>query len=143
MKDIRELFLSLLILINIIGVCAIDLVLYNKEFTCSDKDNKLYILLINVGPMFFSFILIIDFFLYGTYGICSNCDCKNMCCIKCFKKCELKDFLYSRDDDAQNEDEDDNGLEGLGGALYNLVVLLIIFVFLGIFYIMYLFTKGI
>jgi len=38
MKDIRELHLFFLILINIMGTAAIDLVLYNEKFTCLDKD---------------------------------------------------------------------------------------------------------
>ena len=62
MKDIRELFLFFLILINIAGTVAIDLVLYDENFNCLDKDDKFIILLINIGPMFFCLILIVVFF---------------------------------------------------------------------------------
>ena len=62
MKDSRELFLFFLILINIAGTVAIDLVLYDENFNCLDKDDKFIILLINIGPMFFCLILIVVFF---------------------------------------------------------------------------------
>ena len=88
MKDIRELHLFFLILINIAGTVAIDLVLYNEKFTCLDEDDKFTILLVNIAPMFFCLILGIDFFMYGCYGcidycLSCNCNCSNCYCQPC------------------------------------------------------------
>ena len=85
MKDIRELHLFFLILINIMGTAAIDLVLYNEKFTCLDDDDKFTILLVNIAPMFFCLILGVDFFMYGCYGcidycLACNCNCSNSTC---------------------------------------------------------------
>ena len=163
MKDIRELHLFFLILINITGTIAIDLVLYNENFLCSDKNDKFTILLVNIAPMFFCLILGVDFFLYGCYGCidyclscncgspncyCGNCDCGgcNDCdCRDCDCKCDCNCDCKSSDCKC---DLGSGGGEGAAGAALGICLLAIALaaiaaVFALIGFLIYFLTKGV
>lgn len=166
MKDIRELYLFNIILINILGTVAIDLVLYNEKFTCLDKDDKFTLLLINIGPMFFSFILIIDFFLYGCYGCidyCLNCHCTTCYCEPCSQDCNCGNCNSSdcdckcdcKCDDCKCDDckcndcrcEGDAAQGAAGAALILCIVLIALAIIAGVLalfgFLVYFLTKGV
>ena len=148
MKDIRELFLFFLILINILGTISIDLVLYDENFSCLDNNDKFIILLINIAPMFFCLILIVDFFLYNCYGcmncLCSNCICLDCGCGSCNCDCDCKDC--NCDDcecncEKEDEDKDDDGKGALALLLIMIIIVAAVIALVIVGLIIYLLTK--
>ena len=156
MKDIRELYLFFLNLINIAGAIAIDLVLYNENFMCLDKNDKFTILLINIAPMFFCFILVVDFFLYSCYGCIDYClsddgncpishYCPCYCCHNCNCNCDCNCDCKC---DNCKCDLGGGGGEGVVGAALAICVIFIALVIVAavftlIGYLIYFLTKGI